>query len=219
MKLKILAAAAGLVLAAGSANAVTFTPFGAGATVAPGYSLVTNFNAPLTVAGGYSLSGTGTLLTGTSGDGAAPAFSTTTQDPNQYLSVEGGETETLTVSKSDIHDMSFYVGSLDAYNSISFTTSGGTTTYTGAQLAALTGAVDDGNQSGPASGSSNGIFTFAFTLPIESVALNSSSNSFEIAAIGAAVPEPATWAMMLVGFMGLGAMVRASGGKRAFAAA
>lgn len=38
------------------------------------------------------------------------------------------------------------------------------------------------------------------------------TSEWTVAAAGAAVPEPATWAMMLVGFMGLGAALRARKG-------
>jgi hypothetical protein len=42
-----------------------------------------------------------------------------------------------------------------------------------------------------------------------SITLSSSANSFEIdnLAVGG-VPEPATWAMMITGFAGMGAMIR-----------
>lgn len=66
-----------------------------------------------------------------------------------------------------------------------------------------------------------------------SVALNAGANSFEIqygnlfccgADVGltvgpgvSVVPEPATWAMMLIGFGGLGAMMRSQRDKRAMA--
>ena len=37
-----------------------------------------------------------------------------------------------------------------------------------------------------------------------SVTFASSQNSLEVASVSSAVPEPSTWAMMLIGFAGLG---------------
>ncbi len=208
-----IAAMAALVLAAGSANAttITFDSFGVGAsptTLPAGEKLVTNFGTnlgdPVVTAAGYTLSGTGQFLIGNSSAGAAPAFSTTTADPTQFLSVEGGESETLTTPPTT--EISFYIGSLDAYNTITFGGPGGGT-YTGAQLGVISGA-NDGNQT---AADTNGRFTFDFSAPIDSVTLTSSQNSFEfsdIAAVAGGVPEPATWTLMLVGFGALGGAMR-----------
>ena len=55
----------------------------------------------------------------------------------------------------------------------------------------------------------NGLWTFTDpSLDIVSITLSEgtaiSSNSFEVAEILTSVPEPSTWAMMLLGFAGLG---------------
>ena len=50
----------------------------------------------------------------------------------------------------------------------------------------------------------------------DSITVSSGSNSFEIADI-AGVPEPAAWAMMLLGFAGLGAGIRGVSGGPATA--
>ncbi len=208
MKLSALAAAAALALTAGSAWAgVTFISYGV--ALPPGESLVTDFNSPL--AAGYTMNGTASLLTGTSGNGAAPAYSATTSDPGQYLSVLGGKFETFTTPL--VHDVSVYIGSLDNYNTITFTGPGGSTTYTGADLAAFSGA-DNGNQT---AANTNGRFVFSFAQAIDQITFSSSSNSFEIADLAAAVPEPASWALMLIGFGALGAGVRSR--RRAVATA
>jgi len=49
----------------------------------------------------------------------------------------------------------------------------------------------------------DGYVTFTSDTPFSNVELSSSSNSFEITNISA-VPEPTTWAMMILGFSGLG---------------
>jgi hypothetical protein len=79
--------------------------------------------------------------------------------------------------------------------------------FTGATLAAMAsgGAMDNGNQT---AGSSNGLFYFVFSPSekVTSVTLGSTGNSLEVAglSVSSAIPEPATWAMMLIGFTGLG---------------
>src|SRR5580704_11348854 len=210
---KTIAAALALALTASAAHAaVTFTPYGGGVTTPAGYTVVTKFSGgppPTDLAPGYSFSGTGQFVTGSLVDEwAAPALSGSTFDTGQYLAILDGESETLTVAPG-VTKLSVYVGSLDSYNDLDFTFSGPGVSYTGAQLAAMSTGVDSGNQT---AGESNGLFTFTFAQPIDSVTFGSTGNSFEIAAIGAAgsggVPEPATWAMLLTGFFGIGGLMR-----------
>ena len=54
----------------------------------------------------------------------------------------------------------------------------------------------------------NGRFTFTFAAPVDSVTFSSSQNAFEVADVAVAAPEPATWAVMLLGFAGMGAVLR-----------
>jgi PEP-CTERM motif len=198
--IKILLAAA-FIAPAAMAHATSLTFTGYGVALPPGETLVTDFS---TLPGTFT--GTGTLVTGSSsGVYAAPAFSATTFDTSQYLAVEGGQSETFTPT-APIHDLSIYLGSLDSYNSISVTSGATTVTYTGAEIASLTGAVDNGNQT---SASSNGRLTLVFSSPVSSVTFASSANSFEIASVAtSAVPEPAAWSLMLVGLGAMGAVLR-----------
>ena len=175
--------ALGLVTAAHAG--VTFIPYG---NPPPSATLVPDADD----------TGTASFFTGSDSDAAAPALSSTTQDTASYLVVEGGESETLVLPAAWHVDI--YVGSLDPYNTISFG-GPGAVSYTGDQLAALTGASDNGDQQ---SGSSNGLFAFSFAAPVTSVTFTSSQNSLEVASVSSAVPEPSTWAMMLIGFAGLG---------------
>jgi PEP-CTERM motif len=76
--------------------------------------------------------------------------------------------------------------------------------YTGAELAADTTAADSGNQT---AGSSNGLFYFVFpkSEAVTSVTFSSSGNSLEVAGVSvSSIPEPLTWAMLALGFAGLG---------------
>ena len=208
MLVKSLLAAGAIALAAGSANAaVSFYSFGSGA---PSLSLVTDFSgdttgsAPTTAASGYSwvAGGTGVVLDTTSGAGAEPAIADGVYGTGNYLSVEGGASETLSISAANIKDIELYVGSLDTYNSLYF--AGPNVTITGTELGLLTGAAN-GNQT---AANTNGVFKFDFSTPVTGVTLSSTTNSFEIASISAGVPEPGVWAMMLMGFGGMGAVMR-----------
>lgn len=207
MKLKLataaLAIAGALAGSASAATVITFSPYQF--TLNPGETLVSNFDAP--TAPGYILGGTASILTGNTPLGAAPATSATTADTTSFLSVQGAQFETI--STPLIREISFYIGSVDTYNTITFTHSGGgTEAFTGTDLTTATAAFDLANGNQTAS-SSNGRYTFNFTAPVTGVRLDSSQNSFEISNIGAvAVPEPATWGLMIVGFGGIGAVLR-----------
>jgi hypothetical protein len=215
MKIVVPALAAAFIATVGfvtSASAslvsVTFVDFGGG--VQPPSAPPGEKNVPISAA---DLTGTFSLVTGSSsGNFAAPAFSATTSDPNQYLAALGGDSATLSLGGS-FQGVEIYVGSLDSYNTISFSNG---LSFTGAQLAAMTTAVDDGNQT---AGSSNGLFSFRFTPgeAVTSVTFASSANTLEVAGVSesAVVPEPSTWVMMALGFIGLGyAAVRRSSKDR-----
>jgi hypothetical protein len=179
-----------LIMVTSAANAALVTFTGYGATPA-NETLITNFSSDAGLTGSYLLE------TGTTGDYAAPAISAIWRDPNQYLAVEGGDAVTLKLGKS-YHDVSIYIGSLDSYNGLSFSNG---SSFTGGALATLTGATDNGDQQ---SSSSNGLLTFEFATAVDSVKFTSGTNAFEVASVSAAVPEVSTWAMMLLGFAGLG---------------
>jgi hypothetical protein len=211
-----IAAGGGVGLSARPAEAATSITYeGYGTALPADEVLVTDFTNPLVIAAGYGLTGTGAFLTGTSNLGAAPAFSATSRDPHQYLSLEKGQSETLTTPL--LKSISLYIGSIDRYNWITFLfQGGGQEIYSGADLAADESATANGDRR---SSRTNGRFTFTFTDPITEVQLYSSNYSFEVADIGAApaapaavaaapVPEPAAWTMMLLGFGGLGAVLR-----------
>jgi hypothetical protein len=148
--------------------------------------------------GGASFSGTGLIMNNpgqASGFYAQPLHTTT-----NYLAVLGGGSETITYS-GERHSFGLYWGSIDAYNTISFFTNSGDTTafltYSGSQLPSL---VADGSQTSDAS---NRYVTFS-DIVFSKVVLSSGRNSFEVDNISAGVPELSTWAMMLIGFGGLG---------------
>jgi hypothetical protein len=69
-------------------------------------------------------------------------------------------------------------------------------------------------------GNSTGFFEFNFTQPTSSINIGISAPSDAVLfTTGSAVPEPASWAMMLLGFAGIGFVLRRSGRSRRLALA
>jgi hypothetical protein len=132
---------------------------------------------------------------------AAPlGMGTSTTTGTTYMAVFGGGTETVTFATPQT-SLSIYWGSIDATtaNLNSFAVSMDGFTLTGADLVAL-GASGDGSQSGPAA---NQLVRISGLAPFTSATFSSTGNSFEFS-IGPGVPEASTWAMMTLGFVGLG---------------
>ncbi|OHB30868.1 MAG: hypothetical protein A2790_09370 [Phenylobacterium sp. RIFCSPHIGHO2_01_FULL_69_31] len=209
-----LAGAAAIAMAAGSANAaVTF--IGYQADLNAGETLVTDFDGgatlgDLALGSDFSLTGTGVLFTGSTAKlSAAPALSPDSWDETQYLSIQ--KNQSVTLDTPLLSSISFYIGSLDRFNSFTFSLADGTSqVVTGAILAALPGMDANGSQT---SFTTNGRLTFSFDSAITAVTMASGNYSLEIGDIGAifagaAVPEPATWAMMILGFGGVGTLMR-----------
>lgn len=213
--LRSLVGALAFCMTAGAANAVTFVGFQNGLNA--GESLATTFEGGPTLGdatfllSGFSLGGSATLYTGSlTNITAAPATSTTTRDTTQYLSVQRGQTATLDTPL--LQAISFYVGSLDGFNRFTFHLADGSTQFfTGAMLSALPATDANGDQTGF---TTNGRLTFSFLSPIDSVMFASSGNALEVSDIGilpslSLVPEPAAWALMILGFGGVGGVARA----------
>ncbi len=136
--------------------------------------------------------------TGSDGSGAQNPFSNPANTP--YLSVLGGGSATITFDKL-MKSISFDWGSIDTYNTLTITLADGT-------MHNIIGNPGGGNQT---SSSNNGRYYAVWdgANAIKSVTFASSSNSFEVDALsGSAVPEPATWAMMITGFGLAGAAIR-----------
>lgn len=191
---KLLIAAAALAAAASANAAVSITSAAYDAPLAAGEQLVVTFDAP--AAAGYAFTGGATQI-GTSGSAAAPFG-----DATRFMYVLGGTSATLTTPL--LQSFSMYIGSVDTYNSITFKGANGyEETVSGSQLVAIA----NGNQS---SDQTNRRFYFDFgSDKVNEVIFSSTSNSFEFDNIAAgAVPEPATWAMLIIGFGFIGASLR-----------
>jgi hypothetical protein len=208
--------AGALALAAAADAGVVFYSYGSGAQP---LALITDFSkdsegsAPTTAPAGYSWAaqGTGVILNTTSGNGAEPAIGPAgAYGVGNYLSIEGGNSETLNIpAAAGLKNIGLYVGSLDSYNTVVFTLVGGQqVTYWGDSSAQPTFSLD--NYSGSANGAqnaanTNGVFDFSFDKAVQSITFES---GFEIASISGGVPEPATWAMLILGVAMIGCAAR-----------
>jgi hypothetical protein len=170
----------------------------------------------------------GTLTSGVgrfAGDGAVEIGTTSGQhatpagDLTNYLSTgfdgsSGSKTETLTFDGGKAYNkFGLYWGSIDSYNTLTF--------YKGdSQIFSLMGsgvpdAVGNGDQ---ASDPSNRYVNFDFgAASFDKVVFNSTSPAFEVdnLAVAGAVPELSTWAMMIIGFGGVGFQLRRRGNAAA----
>jgi PEP-CTERM motif len=203
MKNLVLSALVGLVsaLSATSASAVINVTMGGTAVANEGlYSSVvgaitTNFNSSLVNPANYF--GGGVVNGNNPGLWASPP-----SDTSNYFSV-GPSTTSIAVTDSGLASyFGYYGGSPDTYNSVTFfntITDSVVGWFDGAQLAAFAGVPPNGNQ---AAG-----FFWNFTASdagsyFNAVRFDSGSNAFETdnhAVLAAAVPEPETYAMMLIG--------------------
>lgn len=193
-----LAFALGLAVA-GSANAAVVSP----STSATPAGTMTFAAEPLgnVAAGGFTLGDwtfkpvtpTSQIKIGTDGNGAQPFGGSS----GNYLSVLGGGA--LDIMFSSRTSIGFFWGSVDDYNTIKFYDASNNLidTITGSAVPPLSAT---GCQT---SSLCNSYVTFNSTTAFSKVELSSGSNSFEITNISA-VPEPTTWAMMILGFLGLG---------------
>ena len=192
MRLNLLAIA---VLVAAPAGAMTIASSTNGPDMgAPaGQHVIDTFDTAAGLSGSYALT-TGSL----SGQYAAPLGDTT-----QYLTVFGGNTASLAIPPAT-RALSFYWGSIDSYNTVSFFS--GTTlvgSFTGSMIPA---APADGNQVNP--GNNRRVSFDLQGAAVDRVVFASSGNSFELDTVAAAVPEPASWVMLVAGFGLVGATSR-----------
>ena len=176
------------------------------------------FTANTTV-GNVTFSGNGYIInnvpTNNSGGVSAAPFipNLGINDPTNYLSVLAGGSEKVSI-QGGASQFGFFWGSVDSsnatWNKLVFDLSDGSTfTYSGQDLNSL--ANPSGDQS---SSATNFYVNFDFgKSSVKDVTLSASTNSFEldnvsfVASQGGntpGVPESSTWAMMILGFLGLG---------------
>jgi hypothetical protein len=128
--------------------------------------------------------------TSLSGQYAQPAF-----DNTNYLAIQQGNSQAITYS-SDRTFFSLLIGSIDGYNTFDFYLDN-----------VLVSSLNGNNIIAPANGNQSLSFYVTFTGLFDQVVLGTgNTNALEIDNISAGVPEPSTWAMMILGFFGLGFM-------------
>lgn len=197
------------------ANAALVTSFDGGlASPGAGFRIVNDFNganaASSVVGNGYQI-----MPASVAGVGAAPGSTSPTGTP--FLAVQGGGSATYSFA-GGASAFQFDWGSVDTYNSltVNYTLNGSSLsrTYTPGSNGFLMPA--DGNQTMPVT---NGRLTVSGNAGERFTSVNfaSSSNAFEVDNIAVAVPEPATWGMMILGFGLMGVALRRRSTNVAFA--
>lgn len=202
------AATAAVMAFASPANAALVTSFGPGlATPGAGYTIVNNFNSA-----NAATSVTGTnfqiLTPPASSAGSPPANSFPAGTP--YLSVLAGGTATYLLGAL-VGGVQFDWGSIDDFNTFTVNGTLNGQSFTRNFVPGTANFLEpaDGNQIAPGTNGRFTVFGNAGEV-INSISFASSTNSFEIDNIAttAAVPEPATWAMMVLGFASVGFAMR-----------
>ena len=226
MKLRLLALAATAAIAAASAaSATTPVTISAVSGVQINEPLITDFNSNQAGqitdlangfqftqggAGAFTRDGVGGLWSGVSApppadNGVAGAY---------YETVEGGANATLTAG-TKLESFQFYMGSPDDYNQV-------TINFANPKLSPVVlngSAIWGGTPPGNGDQSKGFTVTYHFDAPVKSIQFASSGNSFEFDKLAGGVPEPASWALMILGFGGAGAVLRGQRGRRSAAAA
>jgi hypothetical protein len=196
-----IAASALVAAAPASANVdFIFTPGPAHSPSGADFTVIEDFNSGAASAN-WTGAGAGFVVqSGSNSNGAQPSNSVPTGTP--YLSVLGGGSATYSFSKPTT-GFEFDWGSVDNYNTLTIYTTLGTYSKTGAFVPPA-----NGDQSGNAT---NGLFQ-AYAGPGELITgfkMESGINSFEIDNLATRpVPEPGAWALMILGFGGVGAAMR-----------
>lgn len=202
-----LVIAAALIAAPAAAVVMTSSPGAPDPGLAKGEVLLVSFDAPNTA--GIVETNIGNVVTGPGSNGqrAAPAGT----GGAAYRSIGTGGRSTFDFSGftqgAPLRKLSFYWGSIDTYNYVDFFNPQGTLVgaFGGGDL-----PLADGNQTLAAT-NRRVFFDFLPAENVTAVRFRSSGTAFELDSIGAmtgAVPEPATWAMLILGFAAVGIGLR-----------
>ena len=134
-------------------------------------------------------------------------------DSTPFLSILGGGFYNV-IAPAGTTMVSFLVGTLDAYNTVTLTTNLGVYTLMGGQIFGF-GSVGSGNLPPPNSGAVT--YTFGAGEILENIMFSSTQTAFEIDSLAFGAPEPAAWLMMILGFGLAGSALRRRKRKLAIA--
>lgn len=206
--MKRIVASLGLLASALSAPAfavTTVTYAGGSGSLPAGFTVFQDYESLSAGTPGASI-GTNAFVfdDNVSGQAARPAVGST----GNFAGVQTDGS--YSVSFGPTSAFSFVLGSLDIFNALTLIYEGGATqTYAGGQI------VNDltfpsGDQ---ISGETNGVVTYRVTSGprLVGATFTSSGTAFEFDNLASAIPEPATWAFMLGGFVLVGAGARRRG--------
>jgi len=199
MRMTMLAAMSVAALAAPAMAAPVISFNGGVGGTAPGTTVIQNYDSLTT---GSSIGSFAYVYSGNSSKGLRPAYGST----GNYASVLGGGRYSIDFGPADT--FSFVVGSLDQFNLLTLSFSDGSTAdYWGNAIIGGRTYVN-GSATSPLS---NGLVSFSTGSGprIVGATFRSSTNSFEFDNLAInAVPEPATWALMILGFGAIGGALR-----------
>ena len=206
----LIVASVGALLAAVPAAAVVVTtaPGAPDPGMASGESLVVTFDAPN--APGVTNVTSGNVITAAGSIGGVRAAPAGTPNGNVYQSIGTGGSSTFDFSQftgvRGLTSASFYWGSVDAYNFVDLLDAGGAVvrTISGTDLPQF-----NGNQTASIT-NRRVFFTFSPDEDVTALRLRSTGMAFEFdnIAVAGAVPEPETWAMLIMGLGMIGAVMR-----------
>lgn len=198
---KILAATVlAMGLSTGTAHAVTLVNFNAGSgTQTTGTGVFQSFDS---LPSGTAIGPNAVATSNSTNLTFRPAFGST----GNFAAVLDGGSYAINFGPTNL--FSFVVGSLDTFNRLTLLYTNGTSeNYVGGQII-NDPSFDNGNRT---SAETNGVVSYTVTSgPQISGAIFASSggNSFEFDNLAAAVPEPAAWGMMILGFGLVGGALR-----------
>ena len=215
LRFALLGAGCALALSATAANALVSVSSTAGPDTGPraGETKIIDFDptleAGVSIVGDYAITNASVVGIAASPLGDATNFLTV---PN--ATIPGSATMTFTsFLGGDVTGFSFYWGSIDTYNTLELLNRSGVVigTFTGAGFPPANG--DQG------AGATNRRVAFDLTgsdQQLGGLRFTSSQFAFESDTFSfSVVPEPATWGLMIMGFGGLGAMLRSNRRRQA----